>query len=35
MTANKITKLPNITTPNLFKLILDENEIATSELKSH
>ena len=35
MTTNKITKLPHILTPNLFKLVLDENEIATSELKTH
>ena len=35
MTTNKITKLPHIVTPNLFKLVLDENEIATSELKTH
>lgn len=35
MTGNKITKLPHIITPSLFKLVLDENEIASSELKSH
>ena len=35
LTTNKITKLPHILTPNLFKLVLDENEIATSELKTH
>ena len=35
LTANKLTKLPNISAPSLFKLVLDENEIATSELKSH
>ena len=27
--------LPHLQTTNLYKLILDENEIATSELKSH
>ena len=35
LTTNKVTKIPHIVTPNLFKLVLDENEIATSELKTH
>jgi Leucine-rich repeat (LRR) protein len=35
MSTNKITVLPHITCANLYKLILDENEISKSELKSH
>ena len=35
LTTNKITKMPHITCPSLFKLVLDENEIATCELKQH
>jgi len=35
LSANKITVLPHIHCANLYKLILDENEIAKSELKSH
>ncbi len=35
MTANKIKLLPQILTQSLFKLVLDENEIATSELKTN
>jgi internalin A len=35
LTTNKITVLPHITCANLYKLILEENEIAKSELKSH
>lgn len=35
MSTNKITVLPHITCANLYKLILEENEISKSELKSH
>lgn len=35
LSTNKITVLPHIQCANLYKLILDENEIAKSELKSH
>jgi len=35
LTANKIKVLPQILTQSLFKLVLDENEIATSELKTN
>jgi protein phosphatase 1 regulatory subunit 7 len=35
LTANKIKVLPQIASQSLFKLVLDENEIETSELKTN
>ena len=35
LTQNKITKLPQIAIPKLKKLVLDENEIGSSELKTN
>ena len=35
LTGNKIKAIPQLIVPALFRLILDENEIALCKLKSH